>query len=69
MIIKMPYGDVEIDSIEDAIYFIKNRCNNCHYSNQMYACSGHQAKICEEKEQKLIEKIKNGWKEIKWTHG
>ena len=65
MIIKMPYGNVEINSIEDAIYFIKNRCNNCYHSGQMWSCSSHQAKICEEKEQKLIEEIKNGWKEIK----
>lgn len=29
MIIEMPYGKVEINSKEDAVYFIKNRCNIC----------------------------------------
>lgn len=65
MIIRMPYGDVEINSVDDAIYFIKNRCNNCPYSNQMRSCSSYQAKLCEKKEQELIERIKSGWKEMR----
>ena len=60
MIIKMPYGDVEINSIEEAIYFIKNRCNNCQRSSLMLSCSSYQASICDEKEQELIEKITKG---------
>lgn len=58
MTIKMPYGIVEINSTEDAIYFIKNRCNNCQHSNEMQSCSSYQAKLCEEKEQEVIQKIK-----------
>ena len=65
MIIKMPYGIVEINSKEDAIYFIKNRCNNCPHSNEMWSCSSHQAKLCEEKEEAVLQMLKNGWKEIK----
>ena len=69
MIIKMPYGVVEIHSKEDVIYFIKNRCNNCPHSNQMWSCSGYQASICEAKEQELIQALKeaerNGCKEIR----
>ena len=65
MIIQMPYGNTEINSKEDAIYFIKNRCNNCPHSNQMWPCSGYQAKLCEEKEEVVIELLKNGWKEIR----
>lgn len=64
MIIKMPYGIVEINSIEDAIHFIKNRCNNCQHSNEMWACSSYQAKLCEEKEQKLIQALKERYKEV-----
>lgn len=65
MTIKMPYGIVEINSKEEAIYFIKNRCNNCHHSTEMWSCSSHQAKLCEEKEAELLQMLKNGWKEIK----
>ena len=65
MTIKMPYGVVEIYSKEDAIYFIKNRCNNCPHSSQMWSCSSYQAKLCEEKEEEVIELLKRGWKEIK----
>ena len=65
MIIKMPYGVIEISSKEDAIYFIKNRCNNCPHSSQMWPCSSYQAKLCEEKEEEVIELLRNGWKEIK----
>ena len=69
MIIKMPYGDVEIHSIEDTIHFIKYRCNNCSHSSEMWSCSSHQASICEAKEQELIQALKeaerNGWKEIR----
>ena len=66
MIVKMPYGDVEINSIEDALYFIKNRCNNCPHSNEMWSCSSYQAKLCEEKEEEVVSQVlKNGWKEIK----
>ena len=54
MIIEMPYGMVEIKSKEDAIYFIKNRCNNCPHSNEMWSCSGYQAKLCEEKEDVVL---------------
>ena len=68
MTIKMPYGNVEIRSIEDAIHFIKYRCNDCCYSNEMWSCSSYQASICEAKEQELIQALKkaenNGWKEI-----
>lgn len=60
MIIEMPYGTVEIISKEDAIYFIKNRCNNCPHSNEMWSCSSHQAKLCEEKEEKVLQMLKNG---------
>lgn len=64
MIIEMPYGKVEINSKEDAVYFIKNRCANCHHSNEMWSCSGYQAKLCEEKEEKILQMLKNGWKGI-----
>jgi hypothetical protein len=64
MIIEMPYGKVEINLKEDAIYFIKNRCANCPYSNAMWSCSGYQAQLCEEKEKKILQMLKNGWKEI-----
>ena len=68
MTIKMPYGNVEIYSIEDAIHFIKYRCNNCCYSSEMWSCSSYQASICEAKEQEVIRILKetenNGWKEI-----
>lgn len=65
MIIEMPYGKVEINSKEDAIHFIKNRCNNCHFSNQMWSCSSYQAKLCEEKEEEILQLLKNSWKGIK----
>ena len=69
MIIQMPYGNVEINSIEEAIHFIRNRCNNCPHSSLIHLCSGYQAELCEAKEQELIEVLKevnkNGWKEIK----
>ena len=55
MIIEMPYGKVELNSKEDAIYFIKDRCNNCPHANEMWSCSGYQAKLCEEKELRVIE--------------
>lgn len=64
MIVKMPYGIVEINSKEDAIYFIKNRCNNCPHSNEMWSCSSYQAKLCEEKEEIVLQILKNGWKEM-----
>lgn len=65
IIIEMPYGKVEINSIEDAIYFIKNRCNNCSHSNEMWSCSGYEAELCEKKEQELIQKLKEEFKEGK----
>lgn len=65
MIVKMPYGIVEINSKEDVIYFIKNRCNNCPRSNEMWSCSGHQAKLCEEKEEIVLLMLNNTHKEIK----
>lgn len=65
MIVKMPYGIVEINSIEDIINFIKNRCNNCQHSNEMYSCSSHQAKLCEQKEEEVLQMLKNDWKEMK----
>ena len=65
MIVKMPYGIVEINSKEDAIYFIQNRCNNCPHSNEMWSCSSYQAKLCEEKEEVVLQMLKNGWKETK----
>ena len=58
MIIEMPYGEVEINNIEDALYFIKHRCDSCPHSNLMWSCSNYQAKLCEEKEQELIIFIK-----------
>lgn len=68
MTIKMPYGNVEIHSIEDAIRFIKYRCSNCSYSSEMWSCSSCQASICEAKEQELIQALKeaerNSWKEV-----
>lgn len=64
MIIEMPYGKVEINSKEDAIYFIKNRCTNCPHSNEMWSCSSYQAKLCEEKEEKILQMLRNGWREI-----
>ncbi len=54
----MPYGNVEIKSREDALYFIKNRCNNCQHSNEMWRCSGYQASLCEQQERKVIEILK-----------
>ena len=59
MIIDMPYGKVEINSIEDAIYFIKHRCDNCCHSSEMWRCSSYQAKLCEQQEQELIELLKS----------
>ena len=64
MIVKMPYGIIEINSKEEAIYFIKNRCNNCPHSNEMWRCSGYQAELCEEKEELVLQMLKNGRKEI-----
>lgn len=61
MIIEMPYGKVEINSKEDAIYFIKNRCD---HSNGMWSCSSYQAQLCEEKEEKILQMLKNDWKEV-----
>ena len=58
IIIKMPYGNVEIKSREDALYFIKNRCNNYQRSNEMWRCSGYQASLCEQQERKVIEILK-----------
>ena len=55
MVIEMPYGNVEINSIEDAIHFIKYRCNNCVHSNQMWSCSSYQASLCGAKERELIQ--------------
>ena len=60
ILIKMPYGNVEIKSREDALYFIKNRCNNCQHSNEMWRCSGYQASLCEQQEKKVIEVLKGG---------
>lgn len=60
IVLEMPYGRVEINSKEDAIYFIKNRCNNCRRSNEMWRCSGYQASLCEEKEKQVIEALKGG---------
>lgn len=60
IIIKMPYGNVEIKSREDALYFIKNRCNNCQHSNEMWRCSDYQASLCEQQERKVIEVLKGG---------
>ena len=60
IVLEMPYGRVEISSKEDAICFIKNRCNNCQYSNEMWRCSGYQASLCEQKERKVIEALKGG---------
>lgn len=60
IVLEMPYGRVEINSKEDAIYFIKNRCNNCQHSNEMWRCSGYQASLCEEKEKQVIEALKGG---------
>lgn len=58
IVIKMPYGKVEINSIEEAIYFIKHRCDNCHHSTLMSPCSGYQAGLCDEAAQELTRKIK-----------
>lgn len=63
ILIKMPYGNVEIKSREDALYFIKNRCNNCQHSNEMWHCSGYQASLCEQQERKVIEVLKGGEQE------
>lgn len=51
----MPYGVIKINSKEDAVHFIKTRCNNCQHSNEMWRCSGYQASLCEEKEKQVIE--------------
>ena len=58
IIIKMPYGKVEINSIEEATYFIKHHCDNCHHSSLMSPCSGYQAGLCETAVQELIRRIK-----------
>lgn len=63
ILIKMPYGNVEINSKEDAVHFIKTRCNNCQHSNEMWRCSGYQASLCEQKEREVIEALKGGEKE------
>ena len=60
MIIEMPYGKITITSLEDAIHFIKYRCNNCPHSDIMHQCSGYQASLCDKQEQELIKKIKAG---------
>ena len=68
MTIEMPYGSIEVYSIEDAVHFIKHRCNKCSHSSEMWPCSGYQASICEAKEHELIQALKevekNGWKEV-----
>lgn len=58
MKIEMPYGRVEIKTKEDAVHFIKTRCNNCQHSNLMWSCSSYQASLCEEKEKQVIEAFK-----------
>lgn len=51
----MPYGVIEINSKEDAVHFVKTRCDNCQHSNEMWRCSSYQASLCEEKEKQVIE--------------
>lgn len=58
IIAKMPYGEVEIRTKEEAVHFIKTRCNNCQHSNEMNRCSGYQASLCESQEKLVIEHFK-----------
>lgn len=59
IIAKMPYGEVEIHTKEEAVHFVKSRCNNCQYSNEMNRCSGYQANLCEAQEKLVIEYFKS----------
>ncbi len=54
MKVNMPYGTIDINSKEDVVRFIKNRCNNCPFSKELWSCSGNQAKLCEEKETEML---------------
>lgn len=58
MKINMPYGMVEINTVEEAVHFIRNHCSDCE---RVYddTCSGAYAKDCEQKVQFLIDNFKN----------
>ena len=54
----MPYGKVEINTIQDMLYFIRYSCRDCQHSLTMFPCSGYQAELCNKKRQEAIKKLK-----------
>ena len=57
MKIEMPYGEVEINTKEQAQYFIMNSCANCNRNNEMNPCSYAISKKCDDAKLKVYEKF------------
>lgn len=57
MKIEMPYGEVEINTKEQAQYFIMNYCANCNRNNEMNPCSYAISKKCDDAKLKVYEKF------------
>lgn len=56
MKLSYPY-ETEINNIKEAIYFIKNKCNNC--TRQIY-CNGNDANKCNNIVKQIMEEFNYG---------
>lgn len=57
MLVKMPYGPVEITNKKEARSFVIHMCDNCGSNNLMNPCSGAMALQCQKEKEKVILKF------------
>lgn len=50
----MPYGEIIINTREEAANFLMHACDNCNQNNLMNECSGAQANKCNEQKEAVL---------------
>ena len=50
----MPYGEVKIETKEQALHFIKHRCDDCDHNNEYMPCSGNYSSKCDAQVTKVM---------------
>ena len=59
MKVKMPYGEVEIVTKNDAVQFLRHACDNCYRNNLMTPCSGAMAQKCNDAKDLVVKEFSN----------
>lgn len=55
IIVYMPYGEIEISTVEQAVSFIKHKCDACDRNSRYQPCSAYYSDKCMSEENKVVE--------------